>query len=78
MDNVSDSYNGFLLEELSEQLKFVIEALKALKYVPAELRKINKRLDRMNERLDVVEPVAKDNSQTLNNHELRITKLETS
>ena len=78
MDKASDNYNGFLLEELGEQLKFIIEALKALKHVPAELKRLNAKLDRMNARQDLSDLVIRDVSKTVNNHERRITHLETT
>lgn len=78
MDKANDSYSGFLHEDLHEQLKLIMEALKALKHVPAELKRINAKLDRMNARQDLSDLLIRDISKTVNNHERRITHLETS
>jgi len=76
MSQSNDHYQGVLLEELREQMKFVIEALKALKDVPADIRQIKADMAEMKQWKFVAKEVIKDQSKTLNNHETRLTKLE--
>ncbi|HZL07670.1 MAG TPA: hypothetical protein VFC50_00560 [Candidatus Dormibacteraeota bacterium] len=78
MSHSSDHYQGVLLEELREQMKFVIEALKALKDVPADIKQIKADMAEMKQWRFVAKEVIKDQSKTLNNHETRLIKLETA
>lgn len=78
MTKKSTHYDSVLAEDLREQLKFIIEALKALAGVPAELKQMREELKRSNDRHDLSELVVKHQSKTLNNQETRIGKLETA
>ena len=78
MSKSKDHYEGALLEEFRDQMKFVIEALKALKDVPADIKQIKADLAEMNQWKFAAKEVIKDQSKTLNNHETRLTKLETA
>ena len=76
MNKSRDHYEGALLEEFREQMKFVIEALKALKDVPADVRRLKEDMIVVKSDLKVMKAVLIDQSKTLNSHETRLTKLE--
>lgn len=69
-------YDGFLAEDLREQLKTIMEMLDPLTVLPAKIDYINERLDRMEEDNRLFKLVIKDLSETVNNHETRLIKLE--
>ena len=71
-------YDGILNEDLREQLKYIIEALRALSGVPAELKQMRKEMKRFNDRQDLSDLVVKHQSATLNDHESRLGRLETA
>ena len=78
MTKATGHYEGALLEEINNRLKLVQEALDAFKTVPDDVRGIKERQDKTDTWSDVAKSVIKSQSKTLNNHETRLTKLETA
>lgn len=76
MGTDTSHYEGALLEEMNDRLQKVQEALGALKHVPADIRRIKNDLAEMKEWRGIAELVIKDQSKTLNKHEIRLTRLE--
>lgn len=73
---MSSDYAGALTEELRDQLKLIMEALQALKTVPANIAAIKAELLRINHKDSIFELVIQDQSRLLNNQKNRLTKLE--
>ena len=73
-----DNYAGVLWEEMNERIKLIQESLVVFKDVPADIAQMKADLAEMKQWKFVVKEVIKDQSKTLNNHEVRLTKLETA
>jgi acetone carboxylase gamma subunit len=75
----SDShYAGLLWEEINERLKLIQEVLSGFKDMQADVKHMKERLDKVDDWHDVAKLVIKDHSKVLNNHQTRLTKLETA
>lgn len=76
MSDNQDGYTNLLLEQISQQNRAVLEAVSDMqqhvKLIPSMLSDIHDlKLD-----MKVVKAVCKDLSSLVNNHEVRITRLE--
>jgi hypothetical protein len=73
-----DIYIGLLLEDIQDKLKGLAEAMAGL---ITKVNVMDKRLEKVEEDTSLMLPIlkatAKDQTKQLNNHEVRITKLET-
>ncbi len=77
MNSIDDStYIGVILEEVRDQNKLVLEAVGDMKKNIDKIPKIEADVVELKQDMKVVKDVVKDISAHINNHELRITKLE--
>ena len=77
MTNSDDNYLGILLEEIRDQNKAVLEAVGDMR---AELKKVPKRdeFDDLKQDVKVIKAAITDLSHQVDDHERRITRLETA
>jgi hypothetical protein len=78
MKQTDDYHLGILLKEVNDRLKKVQGVLSGLKELQANIRHIKRGQSEMKELRSVTQFVIKDQSMTLNNHEARLTTLETA
>ncbi len=71
-----DNYIGVILEEIRDQNKAVLEAAGDMQDKVARIPIIEAGVDALKSDVAVIKVVVKDISRQLNNHELRITRLE--
>jgi hypothetical protein len=76
MTHSDDNYFGIILEEIRDQNKAVLEAVGDIQRNVADLPIIRADIAALKSDMKVVKAVVKDISKHVNNHELRITKLE--
>ncbi|MDB5164607.1 MAG: hypothetical protein JWL89_233 [Candidatus Saccharibacteria bacterium] len=69
-------YDGILAEELRDQFRLILEALTALKDVPADIKRIKESVVDLEEWRELAKLVIRDQNKTLNNHEIRLGNLE--
>lgn len=77
MQGDTSHYEGALLEDIKDQNKAILESLGALKGVPAKLDDLTDDIAELKSDMKVIKSVVKDQSNELNDHEKRITSLET-
>jgi archaellum component FlaC len=66
-------HQGVLLEEMSDDIKRLAEAMAG---VPADVHQLKDDVSQLKTDVAVIKAVVTDQSSQLNNHEIRITKLE--
>lgn len=71
-------YVKVLAEELRDQRKQILEALDTLKGVPGDLKEVKADVKELKSDMQVVKAAIKDQGRVLNDHEKRITVLETT
>lgn len=77
MSKSNDHYLGVIIEDTNNRLHQIQEALSLLSDVPMRLRVVEEKVDIMSKNQDTFLLALKDTSKQVNNHEFRITKLET-
>ena len=77
-DEDHSHYEGALLEEIRDQNKVILEGLGDLKGLPAKVDKLADDMTDVKADLKVIRAVMKDHSGQLDNHETRITQLESA
>ncbi|HEX7633171.1 MAG TPA: hypothetical protein VF401_02485 [Candidatus Saccharimonadales bacterium] len=78
MSSDTDHYDGVLQEDIRHRLDLVMEALSELKNVPRDIRELKDLMRQTIDRQDLLELIVTDHSKVLNEHEIRLTKLETA
>jgi len=71
-------YDGILLEEVRHMFLAIREGQKSLAHVPKQLDDIHMRLSNVESDLKIIIKVVSGHSNQLDNHEARITTLETA
>ncbi len=77
-NNNTNHYEGALLEEVNYKFELILEIVTPLVGLPAKIDAIDRRLIRVEKDLRSAIIVLTGHSKDQNNHESRITKLETS
>ncbi len=78
MADQNDHYTGALLEELNGRMKLVMEALEPLKSMQSDIKELKEYMIKANKRQDLSDLVIRHQRATLNNHESRLNKLEST
>ena len=73
-----DHYEGALLEDMQSDIKLILEVVIPLAGLPAQLRKVDERLQIVEADVKIIKKVVTAHSKQLNNHETRILALEAS
>ncbi len=73
-----DLKNGVILEEIRDQNKAIIEGLKGFSGVPVKVNKLSDDMEIVKSDLKAIKSVMKVHSHQLDEHEDRITVLETT
>jgi hypothetical protein len=77
--NDDSHHEGAILEDIQHKIGQVLEATEALADVPAQLRTIEARLDRVEEQVALIPAIkaaVTDTNEQLRDQERRITQLE--
>ncbi len=75
-DNNTDHYQGVLLEEINERLKAILEGQDAMVSVPADIAKLKTDMEEVKDDVRVIKSVVTAQSSDLDDHEVRIKRLE--
>lgn len=78
MSKSNDHYLGVIIEDTNHQLHQIYEAVSLLADVPVRLSTLEEKVDKLSKENDVFFLALKDTNKQVNNHEFRITKLETA
>lgn len=78
MTKQQEHYLEVLIEAIGAELTQVHEAVSALLDVPRRLGAVENKLDKMSSEHDVFFLALQETNKQVNNHEHRITKLETA
>ena len=72
-----DLSNNVILEEIKDQNKAILEMLSGFREVPAKVNNIETVIEKIDTDNKSMKLVIKDHSRQLDDHETRITQLET-
>ena len=78
MGNSDDNYIGVLLEDIRDQNKAVLEAVGDMQKHVARIPAIEQSVDELKQDMKVVKAAVTDLGRQVNDHEQRITGLETA
>lgn len=78
MTKQRERYLETLIEAIANELTQIHEAVSLLADVPSRLSSLEEKFDRMSREHELFSLSLKDINKHLNNHEFRITKLETA
>lgn len=75
---MKDSYVAVILEEVRDQYKVLREEYGSLKGLPAKVDKLIEDMAEVKVDIKIIKAVLKDTNEQVQDHEQRITRLETA
>ena len=78
MSKSNDHYLGVIIEDTNNRVHQIQEALSLLSNVPMRLNIVEEKIDKLSKNNDAFFLALKATNDQVNNHEFRITKLETA
>jgi uncharacterized coiled-coil protein SlyX len=74
----NDNHLGFVLEQIADDLKAILEGQEALVEVPGAIATLQQDMDEVKTELKAIRAAVIDHTHQLNHHETRITNLESN
>jgi len=73
---MSDDYTGHILEQVLDEIKSVHELVAEVPKMARKLDRVEQKVDKLERDMQVVKAAVHDSSHELANHDRRITRLE--